>query len=104
MVVDRPTLERFVRHAQLFGTECVAETASDYLGPQAMARLRVELDGIERGRKSSAGFSVGKRRRRSREETTAAIIQLSVEGLVPGAIADKLGVSDSYVSKALRAA
>jgi hypothetical protein len=36
--------------------------------------------------------------------TEAAVAQLSVEGLVPEAIADKLGLTEAYVQKALRAA
>ena len=104
MSVDRPTLDEFVRHARLFGTECVEETASNYLGERSMALLRVELDGIERGLQSSRGYSIGKRRRRSAKDTAAAVVQLSVEGLIPAAIADKLGVQDAYVRRVLKAA
>lgn len=69
-----------------------------------MARLHVELDEIERGRRSSGGYSVGKRRSRSREETHAAVVQLSVEGLGKAAIADRLGITDKRVQAFLRAA
>lgn len=97
MSSDRPTFNDFVRHARLYGTECVAEAASNYLGERSMALLRVELDVIRRGLQSSRGYSVGKRRRRSAKETASAVVQLSVEGLIPAAIADKLGINDSYV-------
>lgn len=97
----QPTLAEFVRHAQKFGTELVYETASMSLGPRALARLQVELDAIEAGRKSGSGFSIGKRRRRSREQTREAVVQLSVEGFVIPAIADKLGLSDKTVKNYL---
>lgn len=43
------------------------------------------------------GFKIGKRRRRSSDETRAAALALSVDGFVPKAIADKLGISDCTV-------
>jgi hypothetical protein len=101
---DRPTFDEFVRHARLFGTECVEETARHYLGERSMALLRVELDSIERGLQNSRGYSIGKRRRRSVKETASAVTQLSVEGLIPSAIADKLGINDAYVRRVLKAA
>jgi hypothetical protein len=43
-----------------------------------LARLRIELDEIESGRKSMSGrYTVGKRRRRSAEETRQACLALS---------------------------
>ena len=92
------TLAAFVRHARLFGTECVAGTAADYLEPAELNRLMIELDAIDRGQKSSRGFRIGKRRRRRSDETAAMVAQLRSEGLVPSAIADKLGAAgnDAY--------
>ena len=62
-----------------------------------LARLRIELDELDAGRKSKHGFSIGKRRRRSADETRDAALALSVDGFVPMAIADKLGISDRTV-------
>jgi len=92
------TLDQLVRHARLFGTECVYETAEqEGLSSADLARLRIELDELEAGRKSKHGFSIGKRRRRSSDETRDAALALSVDGFVPKAIADKLGISDRTV-------
>jgi hypothetical protein len=99
--LPRPTLKDFIRHARKFGTECVYETAEMYLGGKALGRLRIELDAIEAGRKSG-GFTVGKRRRRSKQETIAAVLALSEDGLVRSAIPDRLGLSDSRVKQYLR--
>jgi DNA-binding NarL/FixJ family response regulator len=92
-----PTLEQLITHARRYGVGGVYEAAELCFGPKALARLQVELDAIEAGRKSGSGFSVGKRRRRSREQTRAAVVQLSLEGFVVPAIADKLGISDKTV-------
>jgi hypothetical protein len=103
-----PTLTHAVksyhRHAEQFGTEAVYETTEmEGHGEQALARLRIELDALEAGRKAGR-FTVGKRRRRSAEETRAAVEALSVDGLVPLAIAGKLGISKRRVMAYLRAA
>jgi hypothetical protein len=98
------TLQEYVRHAELFGTECVYETAlEEGHGPRTLARLRVELDSIEASRKSRRGFTIGKRRRRPKAETRAAVEVLSLEGLVPSAIAHKLGISEKATKEHLRA-
>jgi DNA-binding NarL/FixJ family response regulator len=95
---DQATLDQLIRHARSFGTECVYETGEQEGLPSAdLARLRIELDELDAGRKSKHGFSIGKRRRRSSEETRAAALALSVDGFVPKAIADKLGISDRTV-------
>jgi DNA-binding NarL/FixJ family response regulator len=67
-----------------------------------LARLRIELDELDAGRKSKHGFSIGKRRRRSADETREAAVALSVDGFVPKAIADKLGISDRTVRSYLK--
>jgi hypothetical protein len=98
------TLKSYVRHAAQFGTDGVYESAEmEGHGPQALARLRIELDSLELGRKVGR-YTVGKRRRRSAEETKAAVQALSVDGLVPLAIAGKLGISKKRVMEYLRAA
>jgi hypothetical protein len=106
--IRTPTLHvtraEFARHAERYETEAAEETARSFLDDGALGRLRVDLDVIEREKRSSAGYSIGKRRRRSSEETAAAVIQLSAEGLLPAAIADKLAISDKRVQAFLRAA
>jgi hypothetical protein len=97
LTVEQPALDQLIRHARLFGTECVYETGKEGLPSADLARLRIELDELDAGRKSKHGFSIGKRRRRSSDETRAAALALSVDGFVPKAIADKLGISDPTV-------
>lgn len=98
-------LEQYVRHAELYGTECVYETAEEEgHGPTTLALLRIELDSIEAGRKSSSGkYTVGKRRRRGADETHRAVVALSTAGLIPAAIANKLDISKNRVQQLLRA-
>jgi DNA-binding NarL/FixJ family response regulator len=95
---QNPTLDQLIRHARSFGTECVYETAEqEGLSSADLSRLRIELDELDAGRKTRLGFSIGKRRRRSSDETREAVLALSVDGFVPRAIADKLGISDRTV-------
>jgi hypothetical protein len=95
---EQATLDQLVRHAHFFGTECVYESGEqEGLASADLARLRIELDELDAGRKSKHGFSIGKRRRRSSDETREAALALSVDGFVPKAIADKLGISDRTV-------
>jgi hypothetical protein len=98
----KPTEDMLLRHARKYGAEGVYETAEPIFGEKALGRLRIELDSIEAGRKSG-GFTVGKRRRRSKAETREAVLALSVDGLVVPAIADKFGLSDFTVKQHLRA-
>jgi DNA-directed RNA polymerase specialized sigma24 family protein len=102
-LTEQPGLDQLIRHARSFGTECVYETGEEE-GPSSadLTRLRIELDELEAGRKSRHGFSIGKRRRRSSDETRAAALALSVDGFVPKAIADKLGISDRTVRSYLK--
>jgi hypothetical protein len=94
-------LAEYMRHAELFGVELVYETASgNGFSERELARLRVELDAIEAGRKRGR-FTVGSRRRRTPEETAEAVRMLRDEGLVIAAIADKLGISDRHVKRCL---
>ena len=96
--LEQATLDQLIRHAHLFGTECVYENGEqEGLSSAELTRLRIELDELEAGRKSRLGFSIGKRHRRSSDETRAAALALSVEGFVPKAIADNLGISDRTV-------
>jgi Homeodomain-like domain len=103
LALEHPALDQLIRHARLFGTECVYETGEqEGLSSADLARLRIELDELEAGRKSKYGFKIGKRRRRSSDETRAAALALSVDGFVPKAIADKLGISDRTVRSYLK--
>jgi hypothetical protein len=59
--LEQAKLDQFVRHARAFGTECVYETAvQDGLSRANLARLRIELDELDAGRKSRLGFTMGK--------------------------------------------
>lgn len=77
------------------------ESATEVLGKCELTLLRVEVDALEAERKHGA-FTTGKRRKRSREETLEAVRLLSEQGLVPQAIADKLGVTDMVVRRHLK--
>jgi DNA invertase Pin-like site-specific DNA recombinase len=96
------SLNAFIRHARLYGAECVYETASSNgFSERELALLRVALDAIERNRKNGR-YTTGHQRRRSPEETIRTVRLLCDGGLVAAAIADKLGISDNYVRKCLR--
>jgi hypothetical protein len=97
------TLKDFIRHAELFGTECVHETAEDHLPPSQLLRLRVDLDRIDRDRKAGGRYSVGTRRRRSAAETQQAAVQLSVEGLTTAEIGSKLGITPERAQRLVKA-
>lgn len=80
------------------------ETAVELNLPAAdVARLRIECDQVEANRKTRSGrFTVGTRRRRSPDETVAAIRLLTAERLVAGAIAERLGVTVAHVRRVQR--
>jgi hypothetical protein len=59
---------------------------------QWLLRLRVELDAIEATRKRGR-YTVGKKRRRSPQETATAARLLLDEGLVEIAVANRLGIT-----------
>lgn len=97
------TLEEFIKHAEKFGAECVFEVASSNgFSERELLQLRIELDAIEAARKGIR-FTVGTRRRRAPAETVEAVLALAHEGLVVSAIADKLGVTDAYIRRCLKA-
>lgn len=95
------TLHAFTLHARRHGTELVEETAALYLPADELTSLRIELDVLERGRRGTNGFSNGRRRKRSTEETAEMVNHLLAGGLVPEAVADKLGISDNHLRRVL---
>ncbi len=90
-----------LRHAHLFGTEGVLDVMSPGV---RRSRLQVELDAIDASRPRRRFEDAPKRRRRKPVETIAIVATLRAEGLVPSAIANKLGLSDQYVRKCLKQA
>ena len=97
--LDRtPTLAEFIRHAELFGTVCVYETAETYLTRAELSRLQIEVDAIEAATKGRR-FATRKRRRRPRRETQNAVSVLATEGFTTLEIAEKLGVRPETVLK-----
>ena len=92
-------LAAYLVHARKFGVECVYESAGS-LSPQERRLLRIELDAIERA-PSPPRHRRARRRRRSLAETTEMVRELRADGLVVGAIADKLGITDSTVRRCL---
>jgi hypothetical protein len=81
------TAEDFHRHAQRFGAECVAETASAFGGKVAFAPR-----------------SGAKRQRRTTVSLRDQVLALHGRGVVAAAIADRLNVSDRRVANILKAA
>jgi hypothetical protein len=74
----------------------VYETAEqEGLSSADLARLRIELDELDAGRKTRLGFSIGKRR--LAPPTRLELPLLLSPSMAPKAIADKLGISDRTV-------
>jgi predicted transcriptional regulator len=92
-------LEQFLRHARLFGSDLVIETAEPLLTERELVRLRVEIDSLVR--RSSRRLSRSPRRRRPTEETMLAAVAMREEGFVIGYIAEKLGVTEKTVRELL---
>jgi hypothetical protein len=96
------TSEKLLAHASSYGTDCVYDTAATHLSAGELALLRVELDRIDRSAPTRGRFAPKpRRRRRSREETLAAAVALRQQGLVIGAIADKLTITRKVVKELL---
>jgi hypothetical protein len=92
--VSGELLEALLRHARLFGTEGIVESA-DGLSAGELAILRVEL-----ARLDSAGRGLYRpRHRRSLAATRAAVWDLDERGLVIGAIAEKLDLTEPTVRR-----
>jgi DNA-binding CsgD family transcriptional regulator len=92
-----PTLEQLVRHAQLFGSECVFETGECCLGARELARLRTALDVVDARRRFG-------RRRVSEIERTEQVRLLAAEGRTSAEIAASLGIGVRRVDRLLRIA
>jgi hypothetical protein len=101
--IANPCLDDFRKHARLFGDEGVYGVATNYLAGEDLARLRVEIDEARANERGRYGTVIGKRRKRSADETAKLALRLSMDGLVPAAISEKLGISDSYARKLVKA-
>lgn len=75
---DPPTKDALERHVKRYGTECVAEVASEH------------------------GIVLKSVSRRVRGDLGAEVLRLRALGYVPGAIADHLGTSERRVRQLLR--
>jgi hypothetical protein len=100
MTAHAPTLDEFVRHARLFGLEDVVETARAYLAPPELAALELEVAqlGAKNGRPAAT------RQRRTTTQLQEQVRALRDRGMVPGAIADTLNISDRRTESLLRQA
>jgi hypothetical protein len=94
-----PGFEQFLHHAKVYGTELVIETAEGLLPERDLARLRVEMDALDR--RPSRRFSRLPRRRRSTEETMLAAVAMREQGLVTGYIAERLAITEKTVKALL---
>jgi len=92
-VTPAVALAALLEHARRFGPEGMVG-GGQLLGRLDRAILLAELASLDRGHGHS-------RRRRSLEDTRAAIWQLHERGLVVGAIADTLGISEATVRRRL---
>lgn len=82
-------LHAFVRHARLFGPECVVETARACLSASEVATLELEVALLARSNGKPAA-----RRRATTPALVEQVAELQRRGLVPAAIADALNISD----------
>jgi DNA invertase Pin-like site-specific DNA recombinase len=98
-----PTLAKFIRHAELYGTDCVYETAIRYLSKTELVHLDrrlTEINAEVRKKYRDSGTPVpkqfrrtDKRRRMPRADKIKTVIFLTNEGLPDARIADHLGIS-----------
>jgi hypothetical protein len=95
-----PTLSEFLRHAELYGTDQVYETAQAFLAESELVQLALELNRID-GKPTGRRFS-GKptrRKRLSREQRIQGAEFLRAEGVPNSRIATHLGVSERRVEQ-----
>jgi len=86
------TLAEYVRHAELFGSECVYETAEVDLSGTELIQLDRELTRIDTERRRRFG-KVPQRKRMSLERKRQTVVWLTNEGLPATRIAEQLGLS-----------
>jgi hypothetical protein len=98
-VAPAPTPRQFARHAELFGPECVVETAAAYLPAAEVARLEIELARLNR--KGGKPRPAARRQRRTTWSLLEQVRELDRRGMVSAAIADTLNVSDRRVTAIL---
>jgi hypothetical protein len=89
--LDRPTVEQFLKHARLFGVDCVHETAEEYLSKGELVLLGVELDGIRRGHRDGV-------RGRERIKKARALLEAGEE---PDGIAVRLNCDEDELERLL---
>jgi len=88
-----PTLAEFIRHAELYGTELVYETAEDFLGESELMQLLLELNRIDGKPAPGHRFTKPtKRRRLTTAQQIKAAEYLRAEGAPNSRIATHLGV------------
>lgn len=95
-----PTLAQFIRHAELYGTEQVYETAQDFLAESELVQLALELNRVD-GKPTGKRFS-GKPKRRKRlstEQKIQAAEFLRAEGAPNSRIATHLGIGERQVER-----
>jgi hypothetical protein len=98
-----PTLSQFVRHAELFGSELVVETAADDLTSSGLVVLETELALLARRNGKRNGKPAATRQRRTTPDLQRQVTALRALGMVPAAIADTLNISDRRCRELIRA-
>ena len=94
---DVPDMGQLIRHAEMYGSDSVYETAESYGYPlHQLLQLDAELTRIDSERRKRFG-TVPTRRRPSSEDKAKAILYLTAEGVADGRIARSLGVSQGHV-------
>jgi FixJ family two-component response regulator len=100
-----PTLASLIRHAELFGVECVYETGEQYLRESELVQLAIELERIANEHQQGKRFRKPVQRRRlTKEQKLRTVSYLVDEGLPNSRIATHLGVSERQVERLRREA
>jgi hypothetical protein len=95
---ERHTLTEYRRHADLFGSDCVLETAMADLTPLELIDLENHLVRVDREWKKRHGFkNPPKRQKLPRRVYQAAVRQYLADGVPPKRIAFHLSRSVDWV-------
>jgi hypothetical protein len=102
--VQHPTLAQLIRHAELYGTDLVYETAEDFLAESELVQLALELNRIDgRARKGVHDFRRRpKLKRLSTAQKLKTVAFLIKEGAPHSRIAMHLGVTERQVRRLAR--